>query len=248
MSTVDISGLDEADLNLSLEEQITKILQEPKLETKDHGQGGVAAYETKRAKLMRTPDFKTLIRQYPNSLSRIKDLLAQADGINKTCSNGDLTLTCLDIKDKSTYYKLQIGKEMFFLKYSSGQQVQYPDLYLKPHGFYEMKSALRLKEALRDIPNVRVIEPQIGYSDDKRDVIVTKWEDGMLLKDYLENIATEEQALEIKNKVSGIYHAIRQAFGDKAHFVDMADYNIFYDPKDKTFILFDLFDAREVGL
>lgn len=70
--------------------------------------------------------------------------------------------------DRSQYFKMGLDSKDFFVKKSQAT--------ITPGGA-EFRDTLRVKTALKPFNNVRVVEPQLGYSDKNISLYVSKWDE-----------------------------------------------------------------------
>lgn len=150
--------------------------------------------------------------------------------------------------DVTSYFKMMLGGESFFVKKS---------LKTTNLGLDEFKATAAAQEVLEGLDNVRVVEMQLGYQDKKQSWYVSKWEElegaGFVPYDSLAvtgfddygkmvssqefwlGFESEEEYEEVKEKVNIIKRRLEQASLN----VDV-DSNLFYNRQTKTFILLDL--------
>jgi hypothetical protein len=142
-------------------------------------------------------------------------------------------------EDKSDYIKVTLGGESYFIKRCSAT--------FNP-GFTEFKSTIKARDVLRGMSYVKVIEPQLGYQDEKDSWFISKWEDlkGLdyrpqnSLDDYAtgvgyEKLRTNEDYDNYEFKRRNIEDVLRKA---KLN-LDL-DSNLLYSQETGTFILLDV--------
>ncbi|MEI6660308.1 MAG: hypothetical protein WCK91_02700 [bacterium] len=141
--------------------------------------------------------------------------------------------------DKSDYIKATLAGEGYFIKRSS--------VTFNP-GFTEFKSTVKARDALIGMPYVKVIEPQLGYQDEKESWFISKWEDlkGLdyrpqnSLDDYAtgagyEKLKTDKDYDDYEFKRRNIEDVL-----DKAKLNVDLDSNLLFSQETRTFILLDV--------
>lgn len=70
--------------------------------------------------------------------------------------------------DISSYFEIDLGGNKFFVKKS---------LATDNSGYHEFRDSIKVREALKGVANLKIVEAQLGYIDDRQSWFVSKWED-----------------------------------------------------------------------
>lgn len=177
-----------------------------------------------------TESFKQFIKEHPGYLARTKKLIEQAI---KTRSNkveeDDFVLERLE-RNPVPAFKLSTPAGDFFIKCEN--------VYKGHGGFNEFKSNEVAQERIKDLPNVEVIEGQLGFSDKEHDYFVAPWRGGM--KEAMYYLYTPDgNAISPEDK-QVLDQTIKEIDLRLPEFTDNDAHNMFYDVKTKKIMLFDL--------
>ncbi|EKE01743.1 MAG: hypothetical protein ACD_21C00063G0001 [uncultured bacterium] len=151
----------------------------------------------------------------------------------------NFTLTKID---RTTYLKVKVGAEAYFVKKSKAIQTV---------GYDEFNNTAKAKAALADCADVEVVDMKLGYSDDRQSWFVSKWQnleaagyspliffrDGAH-NDYGEIPSPSHQPdwRDLRKRMFEIVNRLRAAG------VDVTDFmcNFFYNPERDKFFLLDV--------
>ncbi|MFA7193990.1 MAG: hypothetical protein WC087_03685 [Candidatus Paceibacterota bacterium] len=202
-----------------------------------------------------TPEFKDIIAENPGALKiflKLEEEIAAHTDLReeKVFEDGDVKITPLydevrasgygDNKANS-YLKVEIGDEAFFVKTIPGHN-QYKD---ESGGVREFKNSKYVKEILRWVQGVEVVESQLGYEDKEKDVtyFVSKWMD----LPRLNKVLNETRSLEMKDSLNNRVEIIQRRLNEN-NMMDVEPYNMFYDEKTDTIYVFDIFEKRDSSI
>jgi len=148
-------------------------------------------------------------------------------------------------RDVGSYFRINFNGHSYFVK---------KNLVTNNPGALEFNNTLKVKEILKDLDFVKVIDARLGYQDQKQSWYVSGWEElenaGYVSWDALdltgrddhgrkverlETPETEKEYQEVKSKVRLIVEKLRRDEFNK----DVAT-NLFYNRKTKSFILLDI--------
>lgn len=158
--------------------------------------------------------------------------------------------------DITTYLKMQLGDYVFFVKKSSATTTL---------GYTEFKTSHRVREALRDLGNLEVVEAQLGYADDHQSWFVSRWKDLETkgfgpssawrhvseFTDYGKSLVPQDekslgeyfksgQDVKHDRKTYAMIDKIHTKLEEEGiHMGDLGD-NLFYNPKTDKFFLLDV--------
>ena len=156
-------------------------------------------------------------------------------------------------RDYTDYFKAKLDDKSFFVKRSR---------ITPTPGFHEFKNTVKAKEILADLDYAKVVEPQLGYSDDEQSWYVSSWEEiesaGFIalrdaqwgsIDEYgnrTDSIFTptrdqdEMEAQERKDlKIEERYKVVKSRLSEAGIGGDL-DQNLFVNPENESFILIDL--------
>jgi len=148
---------------------------------------------------------------------------------------------------KETYclkVKIHVGDEIsdemspvFFIKTS-------PGIWFDPEtsmGVEEFEAAEQAKQLLKDWPDVEVVDFMLGFKDIKnhRTIFVSKWINGIRLDEYCEHEKNQKKINEVFRRAREI-----RCFLEKNGLIDAIYKNMFYDPVEKKFTIFDIHKAK----
>lgn len=190
--------------------------------------------ERPRPRFERVDEYKSLLQEYPHAIPIVMRCIewCKKQGVGKPKVEGDVYVEMFDDNDLGEgpfawYFKVIIGDRSYFIKEQSPSKRE-------DYAVREVLGTKRAKEILQEkgIRNVRVIEVLAGYSSRDKDIFMSRWIDHGFVKlsrhkgGLLEERAIARRMEELEKALSGYY--------------DLDDYNIFYNPKTKEMILFDL--------
>ena len=149
--------------------------------------------------------------------------------------------------DKSSYFKMSLGENAFFVKKSTATT--------NP-GFDEFSNTLRASEALKGLADyVEVVEMQLGYQDNQQSWYISKWRDDLVnlvattdvgtldpITDYGEIIPNDEFFLENKEyeAIANAKNMIRTKLEEAGMDIHDLNSNLFYNQKTKKWVLLDV--------
>lgn len=162
--------------------------------------------------------------------------------------------------EDTTYFRMSLGDHAFFVKKSSATKI---------HGFREFQDSVQLKDAVRNMENLHVVEAQLGYTDDKQSWFVSKWEDlvdtgffpyvswrGGIEDSYgkrpqefdPEKGRRQDIDVDIVKKINQVKEdLVEHAKNAGIQLVDI-DENFFYNPNTDQFVLIDVSTTNSEGL
>ncbi len=174
--------------------------------------------------------FKKEIRKRPELIEMFQKTTDQLKSVGDHVSKGDITIKLFLVREgvkipgrdqcQTKYYKVDIGKNSYFVK--------------SCHGFRELKDSLEAKEKLKHLKGVEIVDLYYGFSDSQGEgYFVAKW----LELPTIENLHTTLPENEYRKLEMRVEEA-RTILGP-AYF-DTRIGNAFYDKKRDAVILFDL--------
>lgn len=154
-------------------------------------------HETARRQLGYTPSFKEFIHENPGIIKSLNNITSYFTN-ELVVHNGDvfqeggLTATIVKTRifeDKPFFYfKIDNGTQAFFVK-SEGAPA-------RGKGYEELLNTAKVRERIKDIPGVDVVDFELGYQDNKKgSYFVSEWKDLPRLDDYLIRSSRKEDLL-----------------------------------------------------
>lgn len=149
--------------------------------------------------------------------------------------------------DKSTYMKIKKGDHSFFVKKS---------IATNNTGFNEFNNSVKVKQALKDLDDVEVVEAQLGYTDGNQSWFVSNWQNleeagffpwdtyrGGVPNDYGQYAPIDEKR-ELAREMSGDVNSLQVRMKELAEkegvkIIDL-NVNLFYNPNTQKFFLLDI--------
>ena len=189
-----------------------------------------------------------LINIFRHLEKRMKEkIYADQASVGSSLEDQGVKITVIDkdpplIKPPGSYFKVEVEGEAFFVKTVSG-------FYDQGDGVWELNSLNKAKNLLRNMKDVEVVDFQLGYQDKDSTYFVSRWEEGVVLDEYLEKLqsikktskdekmaqnATKE-LVELKKRYDKIVLLLRDAF------TDVHEHNMLYNPQTKKLKIFDIF-------
>ncbi len=192
--------------------------------------------------------FRTWLKENPETMKSLKNVLKELDAMNwqqlaehPTLMLDSGAVELLEGKHYSgnfRYYNLKVSTNgsSFFLKAELTERLNY---VVGTKGADEYKSTLMAKELVKDIPLVEVVEPLLGYQGTGKSFFVSKWQNLPRVKDYLMKLSKVNESLE-NTEFAELDARVNQIKAALSNFEDVDDYNMLYDPVTKRIVIYDL--------
>ncbi|MCI0566359.1 hypothetical protein L0Y46_04160 [bacterium] len=176
--------------------------------------------------LIYTGEISKLNKEKPRIIKNVLQLISEVErtGVGERMERDGIAVTFFQERNWSHNFKVEVGGETFFVRKERGRGT----------GLEAMHAFEEAKERIRERNDIRLIDHQLGYADNvENDYFVAKWEDLPIMADYLGQDLSDEERSFIAEKLMWIY----ETFAD---YKDVTTGNMFYDPKNKQVVLFDL--------
>lgn len=194
---------------------------------------GLDVAEGKDWSLAVVKEFKDFVGKNPDLVPTVISLfesLPKTSNSGEKAVKGDISLTFIALRERSTIYKLEVGEKNFFLKCDNGLD----------SGTAEVRSSAKAARIVVGIPGVRVTNFQLGYHDKKYDFFIAEWSDLQPIKNYLldqSKVPDPDNGFRLQKLETRIGRLERILW--KNNFVDAFRQNMFYDPATDEIVLFD---------
>ncbi|MBI4272999.1 hypothetical protein HY621_04065 [Candidatus Uhrbacteria bacterium] len=205
-------------------------------------QNNIIEHTTSRKKLIFRESFKKTLSEQKGSIHIIRKLLRALKDAppGMFAKDATIALTVEQHTERSDIYLLLIGDHRFYLKI----QKQNIDRPFDDFGYSLVKNMEAVKKCIKEFPWARVIEFELGYTDkEKNNYYIAEWipnliplEDFMKGDDFLS--LPVEKRIEIKSRILFLMDKLR-------NFRDVQRKNIYCDPKNGDFIIFDLMGQKK---
>lgn len=187
------------------------------------------------------PEFKDWLKEHPHAMAKVAALIEEMINnvpreLRNELSDGDIKVIYLDNGGYSDCFKVIIGEDKFFIKRDQ-KRMNLVGIH-SVGGLGEYADTAYAKHRLKNNPDIEVIDSQLGYTKNeyknRLGYFVSKWEDMETVSEHLARPnLTPEEIKEIKEKLE----KVRKLFHS---FHDIKPENMFYNPKNKKIMMFDL--------
>lgn len=202
-----------------------------------------------------TEDFRNLLKEHPHAIATILSLMGKITKDQLSVAEGDVKLsqfyTVVDPKKRtglqtSNIYKIEIGNQAFFMK---TQNKEFSNRF--GGGLHEFESRTKLKELLKDIPGVEVLDYKLGYTGKKNKYFVSTW------VEHTDNIVEADRFANVDYKLhpresQKLSMRIQKISNMLINFFELDVQNCLYDIKNDIIIIHDVQlikqEWREVGV
>ncbi len=179
-------------------------------------------------------DFKNWVREHPQALSKVlgcinQVLISKEEGTYKV-DHAEFDDTSVDLINHGfgDSFKVRVRNDSFFVK---------RDNFRESGGVKEFESSMKAKDKLKGLFNVEVVEYQLGYTNKKtgEKYYVARWVSGMEKAEkhaFIPDVNPNGNR-ELSNRIDVIKERLKG-------FWDVNAGNMFYDPKSKKILVFDL--------
>lgn len=208
-----------------------------------------------------TKEFKDFVRNHPGIISIVKQLIAEVTPENvqyhdimfdkekrneilgKMAEKDGVKVEMLGIGPVSKHYMVETEDGNFFVKIRPNRKIY--GAYQDQSGFTEFMSSAQAEKRLQGT-GIKVVNYEFGYKSDSNDVFVSKPIN--IKKDFQVSKLTEPgqyiRASLLSSRVKGHLHKrliniVRTKLGIE-YGADFYLKDIFYNPKTKTILLFDI--------
>ena len=208
-----------------------------------------------------THEFKDLIasqeEKNPQILKRAIDIIDSLERKGAKRTEGIISVEFLNNNEDRCYYKVSINEgdatENFFVKRAEsvdreGGGRRRQDGF--ETGFEEFLGSAKVKEKLKYLHYVEVVDYQLGYRGPKYTYFVSKWQEQLRysLQDYINDLGKRidknpETSLGLELELQtlfGRFQEIKDVLGSEYSGRDVIDVNMSYNPKTRKITLFDL--------
>jgi hypothetical protein len=203
---------------------------------KQSAQSEVVQRSNDQRSLAYKPEIKEAIDERPGIIKDSLNLISELEkkGLGSQLEQDGLRVTYFNARNWSHSFKLETNGQTYFVRKERGRDT----------GAKAMAAFEEANRRLEGRDDIRTIDSQLGYTDAKgNDYFVAKWEDLLPMGDYLSidyqgPDSSEEEKAPIREKVVEAYSIFRD-------FNDVGTWNMFYDPKTKQVVMYDLEQKEE---
>jgi len=190
-------------------------------------------------------NFKEIISRNPHAISIVLKLINQIqdqfqsdqplypDRMNEVPSYEDrgIRVTLSPVRmHPADFFRVDIEDKSFFVKKKGPKS---------GGGTHEMKSLRSVADKIKEIKGVKVVTYKLGYSDKfGNHYFVSEWLNYPRLKEYIEKLDDSQKSHDLQSRIVELESKLNKEF------IDVASYNMLYNPTDDTIYLFDI-DLRE---
>ena len=228
-------------------------------EKKHHSEETLTTIESKTKQLGYKDEIKDFIGENPGAIKKATELIDRI--INSDPKVGQLEEDGLEvtfipsrfdeypfetIEEGNPNFRVSLKGRDFFVKRLDKTMFQ-------PHdqgGFGELTDSAEAKKRLQNIPGVRIVEFLLGYSTEKYNYFVSRFESGNVvpLVDYMKGLSERrdpESQAELDD-ITNKEELIKRDFNDYLDIDGLEEGLIkaFYDPRKKEIVMFDFNKKR----
>lgn len=205
-----------------------------------------------------TYDFKDFVEEqkekHPHLLREVMEKINSLSRVGEKYSQDGVGVEFINKKDDRAFYKVSIetekGLEEFFVKKAptylnnSGKKREFE------LGYEEFLGSVSVKEKLKNLSYVEIVQYELGYRDSNNTYFVSRWNKNLTTNlasymDELQSFVNKDPDLYIGKELElqtlyGKEREIIDALGEEYKGRDIFSVNMAYNPKTGKIILFDL--------
>lgn len=205
----------------------------------DNPSKDIKTTQTESRALSYVDEFREFIAEHPGAMRTVLKLIGKIEegiGLYKKSafSEKEVSVVLFQERPRSRCYKINVDGKSYFLK----KEFKYPCR----GGNDEFLSCRKAEELIEGLDGVKVIDYQLGYSDQNNNYFVSKWMDLPTVSACVWGTKGKQVPQEKRDELMARANAVMRRLCPS--FYDVMDYNMLYDEQTNMIYLFDLHESE----